>query len=352
MSMRWPKNKPFIGRTSYLMGYLYNENHVKSLLGITVSSFDFTKLTDSRKNTFLNSIAHNKISSSGFSYLESFFSSANNSSQKVILKCVLFFAVTRFTNRIIRIFVPKFYHDRKDTTFLRGLQFVGEKSEIDEAGFSEFSSILVRKLYEYRLEPFKAYKRVITINPNDLDWPFPDKYYSSIGYTVNGFNIKFRNLPYELTRIIDPSPNLINTETNTEVVDNNLTQKLFSEKPKKIKDRIKEYNAIPIQNFVNESFFLYDKSNTIKKTYVTAINKQLSLYGSFSYFSGKTSIKNIKLIDVNNSLKSLVEKTLLKDSLKLQIVYVNGSDVNTEDQKIHDFSIIRLGKRKKKHAPL
>ena len=82
--------------------------------------------------------------------------------------------------------------------------------------------------------------------------------------------------------------------------------------------------------------FFY-KSNTIKKTYVTAINKQLSLYGSFSYFSGKTSIKNIKLIDVNNSLKSLVEKTLLKDSLKLQIVYVNGSDVNTEDQKIHDF---------------
>ena len=55
---------------------------------------------------------------------------------------------------------------------------------------------------------------------------------------------------------------------------------------------------------------------------------------------------------MNNSLKSLVEKTLLKDSLKLQIVYVNGSDVNTEDQKIHDFSIIRLGKRKKKHAPL
>ena len=77
--------------------------------------------------------------------------------------------MTRFINRIIKIFVPKFYHDRKDTIFLRGPQFVGEKSEIDEAGFSEFSSILGRKLYEYRLEPFKAYKRVITINPNDLD---------------------------------------------------------------------------------------------------------------------------------------------------------------------------------------
>ena len=317
MKMRWTKNKPFNDRISYLMGYLYNENHVKSLLEITGSSFDFTKLTNSRKNAFLNSVAHTKVNSSKFHDLGSFFSSANNSSEKVILQYVLSFAIRRFTNRIIRLFVPKFYHDRKDTNFLRGLQFVGEKSDIDEVGFSEFSSILGRKLYEYRLEPFKVYKRVITINPNDLDWPFPDSYYSSIGYTVNGFNIKFRNLPYELTRIIDPSPNLINTDTNTEVVDNTLTQELFSEKPKEIKDKIKKYNAIPTKNFINESFFLYDKSNMIKKTFITAINKQLALYGSFSYFSAKTSVKNIKLIDVNKSLKFLVEKKSLKNNLKL-----------------------------------
>ena len=92
-------------------------------------------------------------------------------------------------------------------------------------------------------------------------------------------------------------------------------------------------------------FFLYDKSNLIKKT---AINKQLSLYGSFSYFSGKTSIKNLKLIDVINSLKILIKKKSLKDNLKLQIAYADGSDVKTEDQKIHDFSITKLRKRKKK----
>ena len=49
-----------------------------------------------------------------------------------------------------------------------------------------------------------------------------------------------------------------------------------------------EYIAIPTQNFVNESYFLYDNSNlSKKKTFVTDINKQLWLYGSFSYFSGK-----------------------------------------------------------------
>ena len=50
---------------------------------------------------------------------------------------------------------------------------------------------------------------------------------------------------------------------------------------------------------------------------------------------------------MNNLLKFLVEKKSLKDNLKLQIAYVNGSDINTEDKKIHDFSITRLGKRKK-----
>ena len=93
---------------------------------------------------------------------------------------------------------------------------------------------------------------------------------------------------------------------------------------------------------INESFFLYDKSNLIKKT---AINKQLSLYGSFSYFSGKTSIKNLKLI--NSPLNFLIEKRSLKENLKIQLAYINGSDVKTEDKKIHDFSITKLGKRQK-----
>ena len=47
---------------------------------------------------------------------------------------------------------------------------------------------------------------------------------------------------------------------------------------------------------VNESYFLYDKSNLIKRTFVTAINKQFSLFGSFSFFSGKTEAKNLQLV--------------------------------------------------------
>ena len=154
-----------------------------------------------------------------------------------------------------------------------------------------------------------------------------------------------------LTNILDPSPNLINTETNTEQIDNTLTLELFANK-KNIEDKISEYNAILTKNFINESFFLYDKSNLIKKTFVTAINKQLLLYGSFSYFSGKTSIKDLKLI--NSPLNFLIEKRCLKENLKLQVAYINGSDVKTEDKKIHDFSNTKLGERQKSmlHHPL
>ena len=77
-----------------------------------------------------------------------------------------------------------------------------------------------------------------------------------------------------------------------------------------------EYKAIPTTNFINESYLLYDKSNLIKNTFVTTINKQLSLYGSFSYFSGKTSVSNLELINATDSLKFLVEKKSLKDNLK------------------------------------
>ena len=104
-----------------------------------------------------------------------------------------------------------------------------KKADIEE-NFSEFPSVLGRQLYEYKINP--SNKRVENIPIIDLDWPFPDKYYKSIGFTVNGFDFCFKNLPVALTNILDLSPNLINTETNTEQIDNTLTLELFTNKKK------------------------------------------------------------------------------------------------------------------------
>ena len=45
---------------------------------------------------------------------------------------------------------------------------------------------------------------------------------------------------------------------------------------------------------------------------MTAINKTLSIYGSFSYFSGKVAEKEIELLDVSNILKFYIERRPLK----------------------------------------
>ena len=186
------------------------------------------------------------------------------------------------------------------------------------------------------------------LHPDDNQFPFPKKWFKNIGYTIDGFSFTLKDAPDNLKDVLNPSDELINDgeNNNIEVVDKTFTMELiFNEK--ELLAKIAEYKAIPTKNFINKSFFLYDKSNTIKKTFITALNKQL---GSFSYFSGNTSIKNLKLLDVSNSLKFLVAKKALKEDLKLKIAYVNGKVVEIEDKNIHDFSITRLKKRQKKYA--
>ena len=133
---------------------------------------------------------------------------------------------------------------------------------------------------------------------------------------------------------------------NREEINNTLNRNTFFNE-KTFNEKVAEFKAITKKEFINESFFQYDKSNNIKRTFITALNKELSIYGSFSYFSGKKKAKNIKLIDVSNHLKFFVEKKAVRKNLKLHLAYVNGSVVQTIDQKIHNFSITRLGKRQK-----
>ena len=100
-----------------------------------------------------------------------------------------------------------------------------------------------RKLYEYNKDPSNLKK--FTLNSN-LDWP------------------------------ITPKDDLINIELGLEELENGLTPEFFPEK-KEIEEKIAEFNAVPTKQFINESYFLYDKSFLIKKLFVTAINKTKSV---------------------------------------------------------------------------
>ena len=105
-----------------------------------------------------------------------------------------------------------------------------------------------------------------------------------------------------------PPENLLNIESRTEETSNVLTQNDFFPIKKDIKDYTDEYNGFPNKYFVNESYFLYDKSNLILDSYITALNKKISIDGSFSYFNGKKQNEKLNLIIAENLLKFLVEK--------------------------------------------
>ena len=63
---------------------------------------------------------------------------------------------------------------------------------------------------------------------------------------------------------------------------------------------------------------------------------------------GKSSIFNLKLISFSDVLKFLVEKNSQISNLKFQLAQINGSNVKTTDNKIHHFSITKLGKKRKR----
>ena len=189
-----------------------------------------------------------------------------------------------FRDRIQRLLVPRFFHDRRQTNFLKDLIFIGEKTNIDSQ-FSKFKAI-GRKLYEYRTPN----QNTSEYRPQEIDLPFPEKHIEDFTFTVSGFSFKV-NGTNKIKEKLNPLSNYINFETNTESEQNTISDEIFYHVVKYLKEKIAEYNAILTKNIFNEGYFLYDKSNLIKKTFVTAINKQLNLYGSLVIFQEKPAFQ-------------------------------------------------------------
>ena len=60
------------------------------------------------------------------------------------------FLIKKFSNSIQKLFVPKFYLDRRQKNFLKDMRFVGKYPKINESSFCRFKAI-GRQLYEHRV---------------------------------------------------------------------------------------------------------------------------------------------------------------------------------------------------------
>ena len=109
----------------------------------------------------------------------------------------------------------------------------------------------------------------------DSDWSFPDLYYKSIGSTVKGFFFFYPNLSDSLKNLVQPLPNLINTESGTGETSTLPKQYSFYPGQQQVQENIKSYNNVPSKYVINESYFLYDKSDLIKETLLHSIKKKI-----------------------------------------------------------------------------
>ena len=108
-------------------------------------------MTPEEKTKFLDDLTReNHASTPNSGNSDEFYCGISKSFVEIIH--ALSHTVLRFTDRIQRLFVPKFYHDRRDTNFLKGLIYIGEKQEIDKNIFM-------------KMEP----QRPLNIHPRDLD---------------------------------------------------------------------------------------------------------------------------------------------------------------------------------------
>ena len=69
---------------------------------------------------------------------------------------------------------------------------------------------------------------------------------------------------------------------------------------------------------------MYDKSKLIKQTFLTEINKLLSIYGSISYFDKKGINETPQIIFFKDSLKFSVSNDTVKNSLDFKLTKFNG----------------------------
>ena len=112
---------------------------------------------------------------------------------------------------------------------------------------------------------------------------------------------------------MEPSSGLINKNTGIEETSSVPTQASFFPEQKAIEDAIKNYKNVSVVHYINESYFLYDKHDLIKETFITGLNKKILIYGSISYFNKKKAENEIfKIITPEKFLKFYIEKTLQK----------------------------------------
>ena len=141
-----------------------------------------------------------------------------------------------------------------------------------------------------------------------------------------------------LNEINSKSVNLLNSKDTFKILQENL-----------VKTVIENYIKKLTVSFVKESYFLYDKSNMVEQTFITEINKLISVYNSISYFGKKSANESVNRVSFNNPLTFSAVKDTIKNTLSFELTKIDATLPALTNKKIHGFSLTKIGiKRKSK----
>ena len=137
--------------------------------------------------------------------------------------------------RLAYLLVPRYYHDRRDASFIKNLTYQGKVFSDRSNHANKRLCELDKVLYIY----VSTTLRTTVLSESEINWNFPDKYSKTPGLWFRGFSYTFPGLSGSLKTLFEPSQDLINKETGTEEISSIPTQYLFFPQQKAIEDAIK-----------------------------------------------------------------------------------------------------------------
>ena len=190
-SRLWNLEKPAAGAAStmstkirsILIGYIWDETHIKAILRITGNSKNLSSLGALEKNLMLKTISgyyHDSPRQNNFYCYRTQQWAVLYAGLGIVPTHILF-----YENKVERIFIRKFYHDEKDTNFLKFLFYVEDSSQI----------VHVANFHKLEENCTSTKKPATRIQSTDVDWPFPQIYFKNINLTVRRSSFSSQTYP-------------------------------------------------------------------------------------------------------------------------------------------------------------
>ena len=158
-----------------------------------------------------------------------------NSAPSTVLHVQPLDKIDLIEERLAYLFVPRYYHERRDTGFMKNLNYQGKV-------FSKKSDHINKRLSELdRVYIYVSISlRTFVLSESKIKWNFSDKYSKTLGLSVRGFSFTFPDVSDSLKTLFEPSQDPINKKTGTEEISSVPTQYSFFLQQKAIEDAIKK----------------------------------------------------------------------------------------------------------------